>query len=152
MKLILLKDVLNLGQRDEVVNVKPGFAQHYLLPQKLAKIASDEEVVILEKKEAEKRKKEEMMFSEKRKLAEQLSGKVLEFRKKIGIRGKIFGSVTAKDIQNELATKLNIKTKADDIILKKPIKEAGEHKIIVKFGKDIETTIKVIVEGQIAKK
>lgn len=148
MKVILLADAVDLGKEGEVIEVKPGFARHYLLPKKLAKIATEEEIQILEKKQIEKRAKEETALLSKKNLVDQLSGKVLSFKKKIGVKGKMFGSVTQKEIANQLAEKMNIKIKDSDVVLEKSIKEAGEHKVIIKLGEGIEATMKIIVEKE----
>jgi len=152
IKLILLSDVSDLGQKGEIVEVKPGYARNFLIPRKLAKMATDEEIEKLEQKQEEEKAKKEAEFSEKKSLAEQLSGTTLEFEKKQTGKGKIFGSVDGKAIAKELAKKTNLKLKSADIKLEKPLKEIGEHKVSIKLAKDIKVDIKVLIRGKNVKK
>jgi large subunit ribosomal protein L9 len=98
MKLILKRDVHNLGTSGDIVNVKPGYARNYLLPQGLAYVASDANLrrIELEKQQVEERGKRD--YLEARRRAAQLAGLVLTFHAKAGEEGKLFGSVTAADI------------------------------------------------------
>ncbi len=152
IKIILLSDVSDLGKKGEILEVKPGYVRNYLMPQGLAKIATDEEVEKLEEKQKKERAEKEAELSEKRSLADQLAGTTLEFEKKESKSGKIFGSVDTKAIAKELEKKANIKLKASDVKLEKPIKDIGEHKVAVKMAQDINVDIKVLIKGKVAKK
>ena len=152
MKLILLKDISNLGQKGDIVEVKPGYGRNFLIPKKLAKIATDEEVEKLEEKQEEEKAKKEAEVSEKKTLADQLSAVTLEFERKEGAKGKIFGSVDTKTIVEELEKKTNVKLQTSDIKLEKPIKEIGEHQVAVRIASDIKVDIKVLIKGKNAKK
>ena len=103
MKLILLEDVKSVGKKGDIVNKNDGYALNYLIPKKLAVEATKANMNDLElkKKAEEKRKKEEL--EEAKKIAEQLNDKVVKVSVKAGENGKVFGSVTNKEIADALA-------------------------------------------------
>lgn len=152
IKLILLSDVSDLGKKGDIISVKPGYGRNYLIPQKLAKVATDEEVKKLEEKQKEEKAKVETKLSEKKTLADQLAGITLELERKEGAKGKIFGSVDAKAIAKELSRKSNIDIEPKEVILSKSIKEVGEHKVAIQLAKNIKVNIKVVIKGKSAKK
>ena len=148
IKLLLISDVSGLGQKGDIVEVKPGFARHYLLPRKLAKTVTFQEIKELEKKKEEQNSQKEKALVGAQNLADQISGKMLEFTRKASPKGKIFGSISVKDIAKELASKIKIKIDDKNIKLEKPSKKEGEHKAIINLGDGIEANIKIIVKGE----
>lgn len=152
IKLILLSDVSDLGKKGDVIEVKPGYFRNYLLPKKLAKIATDKEIEKLEEKQKQAKVKKEAELSEKQNLANQLARATLEFEKKESAKGKIFGSVDAKAIAKELEKKAKVKLDQTDIKLEKPIKNVGEHKVSIKLAENVKADIKVLIRGKVAKK
>lgn len=137
MKIILLDPVEHLGQKGEVREVKKGYFRNFLFPRNLAKIATEEEIIKIEKEMEKKKELEAKEIADLQEKAEELKNKPLEIGVSLIAGRKIFGSVKAKQI----AGILGVKTK--QIKIDKPIKEAGEHQIIVNLGKGIKTEVAI---------
>ena len=122
MKLILLEDVKSVGKKGDIVNKNDGYALNYLIPKKLAVEATKANMNDLElkKKAEEKRKKEEL--EEAKKIAEQLNDKVVKVSVKAGENGKVFGSVTNKEIADALAKQTGMDIDKKKISFDAPIK------------------------------
>lgn len=144
MKVILLKDVKSVGKKGDIVNASDGYARNYLLPKGLAEEATGTNVHILNnKKEAERRQKlAEIEAAQK--VAESLKGKEINLSVKTGENGKLFGSITGKDIADELNKKYNLKVDKKKIVVDN-IKQVGTYDVEVKLYPEISTKIKVII-------
>ncbi|WPC41898.1 50S ribosomal protein L9 [Clostridium sp. JS66] len=144
MKVILLKDVKSVGKKGDIVNASDGYARNYLLPKGLAEEATGTNVHILNnKKEAERRQKlAEIEAAQK--IAESLKGKEINLSVKTGENGKLFGSITGKDIADELNKKYNLKVDKKKIVVDN-IKQVGTYDVEVKLYPEISTKIKVII-------
>ena len=145
MKMILKENIKDLGQTGDLVNVANGYARNFLLPKKLAVVATEQRIKEFEhwKRVAESRKKKE---KEKRKeLMDQLLGLQIVFQLNAGEGDKLFGSVTNKHISDELEKKGYTISKKD-IVLPEPIKVLGQHKAIVKLDENLEQEIIITVE------
>lgn len=146
MKIILLQEVKNLGKKGDVKDVAEGYARNFLFPKKLAEIATPEAMknVIAQK---EKEKAEEAKSIEKmRELAAILKEKEIVIKSKEK-KGKLFGSISAKEIANKLKAD-GIEIESDKIILADPIKKIGEYSIKIKLAQDIISEISLRVEGE----
>ncbi len=144
MKVILLKDVEKLGKEGEVKEVKDGFARNFLIPQKLAVLATKAEIVKLEELkeiESQKHEKELLEFQE---LATQLDGLELEILAKVSEEEKLFGAITNIQIIEKLKEQ-GIKINKEYIKLENPIKETGEYEVNVELPHNLEAKIKLIV-------
>ena len=144
MRVILLKDVENLGQAGEVKNVADGFARNYLLPRGLVKISTPKALKEIEAQK-EKRNQEETAWEEKfRSWQEKINN--LTFEVSLKPRGEtgVFGSVSEKGIQ-EFLREQGIDIEKSKIHLPEPIKTTGDHVIKIRLGKNLETTLKVTV-------
>lgn len=137
MKIILLDSVDKLGEKGEVKEVKKGYFRNFLFPRNLAKVATEEEIIKIEKEMEKKRESEAQEIAELEKKAEELKNKPIEIGVRLIAGRKIFGSVKAK----EIAELLGLKTK--QLRIAKPIKEAGEHRVLVNLGKGVKTEIVV---------
>lgn len=146
MKIILLDSVEKLGEKGEVREVKKGYFRNFLYPRNLAKIATEEEIIKIEKEMEKKKELESKEIAELQKRAEELKNKPIEIGVSLIAGRKIFGSVKAKQI----AEILGLKTK--QIKISKPIKEAGEHKVIINLGKGITTEVAVKIVSKKKKK
>ncbi|NIP56734.1 MAG: 50S ribosomal protein L9 [Gemmatimonadetes bacterium] len=148
MKLILRETVEHLGEPGEIVDVKPGYARNYLLPQGLAETASEENIARLEeeRRQAEERTRRE--YLEARRRASQLEGTILIFHARAGEEGKLFGSVTAADITERARERagLDFALEKGQVRLDEPIKEVGAYKVPVKLHDDVEIEVQVRVE------
>jgi len=146
MKIILLEDVKNIGQKWDIKEVSDGYARNFLLPKKFAEIATDaglQKIDKFKKKEAAKEKSE---LEKTQALADQLQGKAIVIKAK-NKGGKLFGSITAKDLVKELA-KEKIIVPAKALTIETPIREVGEFEVGVKLDHGIESIISVIIEEE----
>jgi large subunit ribosomal protein L9 len=144
VKLILREDVPSLGDAGDVVSVKPGFARNYLLPQGKAIHATDANVSELEHHKrvvTERVTRERRVFEAQR---DRLQAQRLEFTAQAGEEGKLFGSVTASQIAEELAAK-GIEIDRRKIQLEEPIREVGEHTVLIRLHREIVANVKVKV-------
>jgi large subunit ribosomal protein L9 len=148
MKVIFLKDVKGQGKKGEIKEVSEGYAANFLIPQKLAQPASQGNVKTLEQqKQAEIRKKEHEK-EEAELLGKKLEGMTVVLRSKAGEGGRLFGSITNKQIAEELE-KMKIKLDKRKIMLDEPIRTLGFTNVPVKLHHDVTVTLKVqVVEGQ----
>lgn len=148
MKVILLKNVKSLGKKGDVVNTSDGYARNYLFPRKLAEQATDTNVHILNnKKEAERRQKlAEMEAAQK--LAASLKGKEINLQVKTGDNGKLFGSITNKDIADQIEKSFNIKVDKKKLDVGTAIKQVGTYDVELKLYSEVSTKIKVIISGK----
>lgn len=144
MKVILLKDVKSLGKKGDLVNASDGYARNYLIPKKLAEQATENNVHILNnKKEAERRQKLKEL-EEAQKLAKSLMGKEIKFKVKIGENGRLFGSITSKDISEKLKEQYNMDIDKKKIVAK-TIRQTGVYEAEIKIYPEVSTKVKVSV-------
>lgn len=145
MIVILLKDVKGTGKAGEVVKVSDGYARNMLLPKGLAKEATEGNIRNLEKQKeiAEEKRAEQKAAAEKQ--AEKISNITLTIKSKGGDSGKLFGSITSKDIADALQKQENIKVDKKKIVLDSPIKQTGEAEVTVKLFSEVTATLKVNV-------
>ncbi len=150
MKVILKEDVKDLGKVGELVNVANGFARNFLFPRKLAAEATEKRVKEFEhwKRVAESRQKKAM--ESRKETLDKIAGLQLVFRLNAGEDDKLFGSVTNKDISDELEKQGYIIDKRD-ISLPEQIKVLGQHKALIKMGEGLEQEIVITVERLNAK-
>lgn len=139
MKIILLSDIKSLGKKGELKNVAEGYAMNFLLPKKMAEIATPEAVSRLEKEKEDLRKRNAEEEGKLKKIASEINGEKITIEAK-SKKGKLFGSITAKNIFAE-AKKKNLDISEKNIILEEPIKTAGEREITIDFGKKIKAKI-----------
>ncbi len=147
MDLILTQDVDNLGKAGELVSVKPGFGRNFLLPQGYAVSATRRNKAQLEHEQARITKAVEKQAAELGGIAERLNGMTLQFERLVGEDDKLFGSVTSRDIGDQLAkAKINIDHRK--IGLKEPVRSLGKFETEVKLGGGISATLKFWVVGK----
>ena len=145
MKVILLCDVKGQGKKDQIVDVSDGYARNFLFPQKKAIPADAKATSELKSKEESKQFK----INEDRKAAQALADKINNVEIEIimghGADGRLYGSVTAKDIAEELKKKLGIEVDKRKIQLKDTIKAYGKHDVQIKILADISAKFVVYV-------
>ncbi len=144
MKVILSKDVSNLGRRGDVKEVVDGFARNFLLPQNLAILATEKALGELEKSKKTEQRREEKRLKMLKKLAKEINDKIFEIKMKIGEKGRLYGSVTSKIISDKLKS-VGYQVNSAEIILEQPIKETGEYSLKIKFNENITANIKVVI-------
>lgn len=146
MKIILLKSYENLGKVGEIVNVKPGFARNYLIPNKIASLATEQNIKTLEVFLKSQENKEAKNRINLEALSKKLNSLTLKFDVQVGEDEKLFGSVTSQMIADELADK-GYTVDKKEIVLEETIKELGNFKIAINLGYDLDTKIKVKVQA-----
>ena len=147
MKLILTKDVDNVGNEGDVVDVKPGFGRNFLIPQKLAVMFSKSQLKHVE----EKRSQEDRKIERQKDILVDLLDKVSDLNITVKMKSedgeKLFGSVTKLDIEKLLLEK-DIVFDKKYIDLSSSIKTLGEHEVHVKFSNDISGSFKLTIEKE----
>ncbi|MBX2988084.1 MAG: 50S ribosomal protein L9 [Bdellovibrionaceae bacterium] len=145
MKVILAKDVKDVGKTGELVNVSEGFARNFLFPRKLAAEATEKRVKEWEhlKRVAEASKKK--AAAERQEILKKITGSTVTFKVQAGENDKLFGTVTTADISKELE-KLGFSIDRRDIHLDEQIKVLGSHKASVRYSEGVEATIQINVE------
>ena len=147
IQVILQHDVQNVGKSGELVRVRPGFARNYLLPRQLAVPATSSAVKRIEHEKAVAVARAEKAKKEAVEVASKVSAIVVHLSQKAGEDGKLFGSVTSKDIESALKAQ-GVGVDRKKIQLPEPIKSVGEHTVTVKLVSDVVATVKVIVEAK----
>ncbi|MDM8532712.1 50S ribosomal protein L9 [Anaerolineales bacterium HSG25] len=154
MEVLLIKDVDNLGYAGAVKKVKNGFGRNYLLPQKLAILASPGALKQAETIRRAAEKQRAIELEDAKAIANQITDVMLSFERRAGETGKLYGSVTSSDIARELEKKTSIAIDKRKISLPEPIRQLGELEVTIKIVMDLSTTIKVEVlnEGGLAER
>ncbi len=146
VQVILREDVHALGEAGDIVNVKPGYARNFLVPQGKASPATAERVNELEHQKrviAEKRAKE---LGDLEAAKGRIEAAQIEIAAQAGEEGKLFGSVTAQNLADELASQ-GIEIDRRKIVLSEPIKSVGEHVVHVRLRSDVVAELKVAVNA-----
>ncbi|HLV10686.1 MAG TPA: 50S ribosomal protein L9 [Halanaerobiales bacterium] len=144
MEVILKEDVKKLGKRGEVVKVADGYGRNYLIPRGLAEEATTGNVKQLKNKLKAKKRKISVQIAEAKELAEKLEAEKYEISVKAGEKGRLFGSVTTKDIA-DLVEKAGYNIDKRKIDLDEHIKSLGVHKVKVKLVEDVEAILNIEV-------
>lgn len=145
MKVILQKDVKNLGKVGDLVSVSSGYARNYLFPRRMALEATEKRVNEFNHLKAVAQVKKKKAIVERQALIQKLQGVNLTIKASAGETDKLFGAVTNNDISNELE-KAGFSIDRRDIVLDEPIKMLGQHKAVVRLGEGLEAELTVAVE------
>lgn len=144
VQVVLKEDVHNLGKTGELVRVRPGYARNFLLPRGLAVAPTEGNLARIEHERQAALARAAKLRETAEGEARALSSVSVQITKQIGEEGKLFGSVTAKDVAEALH-KAGHKVDRKTISIVKPIREAGEHEATVKLAPQVSATIKVVV-------
>lgn len=147
MKLILREDVASLGRSGQLVTVKDGYGRNYLLPRKLAVLANEQNVRQLEHEKAVITARQAKLKGEAEQAAGKLSAVNVTIRRKVGEQDKLFGSVTALDIAEALASQ-GQKVDRRHIHLPEPIKALGDYEVEIRLHHDVAAKVKVQVAAE----
>lgn len=147
MKVILQKDVKGIGKAGDVVNVSDGYGRNYLLPRGLAIDATESNINVLNEKKKAEEKKRQKEVEAAQEMAKKLSQESIVLKVKTGENGKLFGSITSKDIQDEL-NKKGYDIDKKKINLPDSIKTIGTYNVDIKIYPGIQAKVKVDVVGQ----
>ena len=147
MKVVLLQDVKGQGKKDEIVNVSDGYARNYLFPRKLAAEADKKVLNDIKTKEEAKARRIELEKAAARETAEKLQSLLVKIPIQSGADGKLYGSVSTKDIAEALLAQHGIEIDRRKIVLDNPIKAYGTYTVDVKLYPEIAGKLNVLVCG-----
>lgn len=148
MKVILNQDVINLGKKNALVNVSDGYARNFLIPKGMAIEASASAVNEMKLRDGAEKTKQEHELSHAKKLAEKINGITITLVSKAGENGKLFGSITSRDISEKLEKEHNIKVDRKKMIMPDAIKALGTHEVEIKLYAGVVSTLKVHIVNQ----
>ena len=145
MKVILLSDVKGQGKKNDVIEVSDGYAKNFLIPRKLAKAADAQSLNDVKVKEAARLYRIETEKKEARALAEKLQSILVKIPASSGADGRLYGSITTKDISERLAADFGISIDKRKLVLSDPIKAYGKYSVEAKLYTEITGTVSVLV-------
>ncbi len=145
MKVVLTKDVKELGKSGQIVNVAEGYARNFLFPRKLATAADAGTLKQIETKKKLLELKLEHQLADAKEIAERLKGTSVTIKGKTGAGTKLYGSITNQDIADALLKQHHIKVDKRSINVAETIKTVGTHEASIKLHHDVSATINVIV-------
>ena len=148
LEVILLQDVDTLGGKGSLVNVARGYARNYLIPRKLAEVATPGKIVEFQRRQEERKSRESREAAQAEERTEVLNKTVLSLQAKVGEGDRLFGSVTAADIADAIKAARGFTIDRRKVRLEEPIKEAGTFMVDVEVGEGFVATVKVMVAGE----
>ena len=148
MKVILQQDVKKVGSKGDIVEVSEGYGRNFLLPKKLAVEATSANLETAKQKANSAARKKQQAADEARLLAAQLEKVSVKVAVRTGDGGKLFGSVTGKDVADALAKEHGIDIDRRKISLKSEVTGAGEYEAVIKVHPEIQSTIRVLVVAE----
>lgn len=149
MEVILLQDVKSLGKKGELVKVNEGYARNYILPKKLGIEANNKNLNDLKLQKANEEKIRKETLEAAKKLAVEISDKSVTVSVKTGEGGRIFGSISTKEIAKAVKDQLGMDIDKKKMILDVPVKALGVYNLTIKLHKDVTARLAVkVVEGK----
>lgn len=148
MKVILQQDVKKVGSKGDIVEVSEGYGRNFLLPKKLAVEATAANLETAKQKANSAARKKQQATDEARLLAAQLEKVSVKVAVRLGEGGKLFGSVTGKDVADALQKEKGIEVDRRKIALKSEVTGAGEYEAVIKVHPEIQSTIGVLVVAE----
>jgi large subunit ribosomal protein L9 len=145
MKVLLIKDVKNVGKKGEVKDVKEGYGNNFLIAKGFAKLATTAVIRQYEAEQKRKKQQEEQELERLKNLAKKLENTTITIAKKIGANGSLFGAITKDEIAHSLK-EFDIDKKMVEI--KNPIKATGLYEIKIKLGHSLHPEVKVEIVGE----
>jgi len=147
MKVILIEDVKKIGKKGDLVEVKQGYAQNYLVPRKLALLATPANLKTYENNKKQQKLKNAHDKEEALNIVKLLEQEKLLIYTKCGATGKLYGSITSQNIADEVSKKFKVELDKRKIELSHPIKELGKYKVKAKLFPGVAANIKVEIHG-----
>ena len=145
MKVVLLKDVKNVGKRDDILTVSDGYARNFLFPQKLAAEATPGALKEIQRKRAAQDAREAELLAEAKNKAAALKDKVITLEVKCGEKGRLYGSVTSAEVAEALEKQHGVQVDKRKIDIGDPIRETGMRTISVWLYSGVTTPMKLDV-------
>ena len=148
MKVILLEDVKNKRKKGEIVNVNDGYARNFILPKKLGLEATSKNLNDLKLQKQNDEKVAQEKLDAAKALAEEIKEKSITVKIQAGVEGKVFGSISSKEIATEAKKQLNMDIDKKKIVIPDAIKSLGTYNVNIKLHKDVTATLTVKVEAK----
>jgi len=148
MKIVLLQDVKSLGKKGQTIEVSDGYARNFILPKKLGVEANAVNLNNLKLQKAHEDKVAKEQLDAAKALAAELAEKTVELAVKSGVEGKVFGSVSSKEIAMAAKAQLGLELDKKKIVLDEPIKTLGVHNVSIRLHREVTATLKVHVSGK----
>lgn len=146
MKIILMQDVKKLGKKGEIIEVNDGYARNYILPQKLGVEANSKNLNDLKLQKQKEDKDAKRLLDEANELAAKIAEQVVAVKMKAGEGGKVFGSVSSKEIAEAMKKQCSLEIDKKKIQLQEPIRSFGFHEVGIKLHPQVTGTLRVKVE------
>jgi large subunit ribosomal protein L9 len=146
MKVVLNQDIKGVGKKHQLVEVSEGYARNFLLPKKLASVADNKNINESKNKISSIQFKKQTELEQANELKVKIEKEVVKLKHKTGENGRIFGSVTEKEIADEINKKIEININKKKIVMKNPIKQLGTYEVSIKLYEGVIAKIKVVVE------
>ena len=146
MKVVLLKDVKNVGKRDDILTVSDGYARNFLFPQRLAAEATPGALKEIQRKRAAQDAREADELAAAKQKAESLKGKVITLEAKCGEKGRLYGSVTSAEVAEALEKQHGVKVDKRKIDIGDPIREVGVRTISVWLHAGVTTSMQLDIK------
>ncbi|ATD67441.1 MULTISPECIES: 50S ribosomal protein L9 [Luteimonas] len=150
MQLILLQKVTNLGNLGDKVNVKPGYGRNYLVPQGKAVPATAKSIAEFEARRAEYEAKAQSQLDEAQQRLAKLEGASVTIYANASTEGKLYGSVGPREIADALTKAVTPVNKSEVVLGEGAFRNTGEFEVVVHLHADAETTVKLVIEGEVA--
>jgi len=148
MKIVLLKDVANLGSAGEVKDVADGYARNFLVPKGFATLATTGLIKQAKERAEAQRKRDLKTRTDAEAMMQRINGQTVRFVVKVGELDRLYGSITNVDIAEKLSAQLGTDVDRRRVELGDPIKRAGVYSVVVDLGHGLEPRINVVVEGE----
>ena len=145
MKVILTQDVKSQGKKGQLVDVSDGYARNFLLPKKLAVIATAENLNTMKQQEKARKAQEAAEKAEAEATVKKLKDMTVKIAAKAGEGGRLFGAVTAKEVSEALSAQYGVNIAKTKLVLDEPIKSCGGYQIKAKLGYEVVGTVSVMV-------
>jgi len=146
MKVVFLKDVSGKGKIGEMKDVAAGYARNFLLPHGLALLATSAAMKQVELKQRKGEAQEALDKAKLVELAKQIEGQEIHLEARGGTGDRLFGSITAAEIADELSRVIDFSIDKKKIDLDKPLRQAGSHEVTIKLTGDLKPQVKVVIE------
>ncbi len=145
MKVIFLQDVPNVARAGEIKEVASGYGRNFLIPQKLALLASSPAIILIEAQRKISARNQQQTGAELVEVANQLDGREIFLKAQAGAKDRLYGSITNADIAAELESATGLVIDKKKIELAKPIHQLGSYEVTIRLAKDVMPKIKVTV-------
>ena len=145
MKVILLEDVKSLGKKGEIVEVNDGYARNFILPKKKGVEADSKHLNDLKLQKKNDAKMAQERLDDAKALSEKLATESITIKMDAGVEGKLFGSISTKDVANEAKKQLDLEFDKKKVVLPENIKQLGNYDVKIKLHPEVQATLTIKV-------